>query len=123
MCVMAPLDKLIGDLALNDDNVGQQILLELRDTKSDIRQLTTAQGSLNAEVIRLQVKVEQLSSLQQTAMEHNQRIAALESAIANQDKFGQRLADQTRWLIVLAVTSFISLAGLIIQIMRAAPLK
>lgn len=109
-----------GDTTFMNDDVGQQILRELQDTKSDVKTFAFSLNALNTEVARMSVKVEQLSNLQQTAIEHDRRIAALEASTANQDKFTQRIGEQTRWIIALAISSVISLLAIGLQMLKMA---
>lgn len=117
----APIVLRRGDAIFMNDDVGERILQELRETKSDVKTFALSLNAMNTEVARMSVKVEHLSNLQQTAVEHDRRIARMEAEIANHDKNSQRIGELYRWIVGLAIMGVISLMGLALQVFRAVP--
>lgn len=108
-----------GVTTLNDE-LGERILREIYDTKSDVKSFALALNALNTEFARMSVKVEQLSNVQQATVEHDRRLAKVEADVSNHEKNTQRIGELTRWVIAISVSSLISLVALAIQLLRPA---
>lgn len=118
----APASRRTGVTILNDD-VGQQILRDQQDMKTDVKTLALSMNALNTEVAKMSVKLELLSSLQQSVAEQGHRITKLETELAGQERNAQRVEDLKRWVIVFAVGTFLSMGNLVFQIFSRIQFK
>jgi uncharacterized coiled-coil protein SlyX len=114
-----------GESPLNED-IGERIYREQLEQKQELKGFGLALNAHNLEVARMSIELKHLTEqqgkiveAQNTLAQHDRRLLTLEAQLANNEKVSARLAENTRWLIALAITSGLSILAVVMQYLQS----